>query len=205
MLSMKSSMNGRNTRRTILDAAQRLIEKEGFVRLTTREIAREAGCAEGTLFKHFKRKEDLCLAVVLENSPTFKNAIADKHAGAGSVRKNLEEMALAAIRFSDKLIPMAAVLLADAKLLTRHRHVLTERGGGPKDVLDLIVTYISEEQRHGRISRDAEPPVVGALLLGTCFHRAFIRQVMGRNLVPVSDREFAIGLTATLMRGLLPR
>ena len=30
------------------DAAQRLIEKRGFTRLTTREIAQEAGCAEGT-------------------------------------------------------------------------------------------------------------------------------------------------------------
>src|SRR5215831_4714659 len=134
---MKKSPRARGTRQAILDAAQRLIEKEGFVHLTTREIAREARCAEGTLFKHFKQKEDLCLAVVLENSPTFKNTIAEKRAGAGSVRKNLEEMALAAIRFSEKLVPMAAVLLADAKLLGRHRRALPERGG-PKDVLDLI-------------------------------------------------------------------
>src|SRR5919204_6094066 len=106
---MKRSANGRSTRQVLLDAAQRLIERDGFIRLTTKEIAQEAGYAEGTLFKHFKRKEDLCLAVVLENSPPFKDVIVKTQAGNGTVKANLEAMARAAIRFSDKLIPMAAV------------------------------------------------------------------------------------------------
>src|SRR5258708_15395586 len=106
-------MNAQNTRKQILDAAQRLIETGGFTHLTTREIAQKAGCAEGTIFKHFKRKDDLCLAVVLENSPKFKNAIIQKRAGKGSVRKNLEDIALAAIPCCEKLIPLAASLFAD--------------------------------------------------------------------------------------------
>lgn len=203
-------MNGRKTRQQILDAAQRLIEKDGFIRLTTKEIAQEAGCAEGTLFKHFKRKEDLCLAVVLENSPTFRDTITGKRAGVGTVRKNLEAIALAAIQFSDQLIPMASVLFADTSLLARHRAVLRQQdkgpsSSGPKDALDLIATYISEEQRLGRIDSSVVPPVVGAIMLGTCFHRAFLRQMMGRNLLAISDQEFASDFVATLMRGLLAR
>ena len=197
-------MSPLNTRQRILDAAQHLIETGGFVRLTTKEIAREAGCAEGTLFKHFKRKENLCLAVVLENSPKFKDAISRKRAGKGSVRKNLEDIALATIRFSDKLIPMAALLLADADLLIRHRQVLQETGKGPKDAFDLIATYISEEQQLGRINREAGPLAVSALLLGPCFHRAFLRQVLGKHLLPMDDRQFATQLVATLTRGLSP-
>jgi AcrR family transcriptional regulator len=195
-------MATRNTRQQILDAAQRLIETGGFIRLTTSEIAREAGCAEGTIFKHFKRKDDLCLAVVLENSPKFKHAIAQKRAGQGSVQKNLEEIALAAIRFSDRLIPLAASLLADARLLARHRQVVHDTGRGPKDVFDLIAAYISEEQRLGRINPDAVPLVVPALLVGPCFHWAFVRQVGGKNLLPMTDQEFAARLVATLTRGL---
>src|SRR5882724_952646 len=71
-LGVRRSMRGRNTRQRILDATQRLIEKDGFARLTTNEIAQEADCAEGTIFKHFKSKDNLCLAVVLENAPRFK-------------------------------------------------------------------------------------------------------------------------------------
>jgi hypothetical protein len=120
------------------------------------------------------------------------------------VRKNLEDIALAAIRFSDKLIPLAASSFADAKLLVRHRKAMQESGRGPKDVFDLIATYISEEQQLGRINREAVPLVVAALLLGSCFHRAFLRQGMGKNLLPMTDQEFAIGLVSTLTRGLSP-
>jgi AcrR family transcriptional regulator len=197
-------MSSRDTRQKILDAAQRLIEVGGFSSLTTREIAQEAGFAEGTLFKHFPRKEDLCLAVVLENSPKFKETIAQKQPGKGSVRRNLEELALAAIRFSDKLIPLAASLFADTKLLARHRQAVNEGGGGPKDVFDLIAGYVAEEQRLGRINREAVPLAVSALLIGPCFHWAFVRQALGKNMLPMSDQEFATALTSTLTRGLLP-
>jgi AcrR family transcriptional regulator len=195
-------MNARNTRQQILDAAQSLIETEGFAGLTTKEIARKAGCAEGTLFKHFKRKEDLCLAVVLENSPKFKETIAQKRAGAGGVVRNLEEIALAAIIFSNKLIPLAASLFADADLLARHRQALLQSGRGPKDVFDLTAAYVAGEQRLGRINAGVKPMSVAALLLGPCFQRAFIRQAMGKDLLAIKDQDFVSDLVATLIDGL---
>ena len=197
-------MRARNTRQQILDAAQRLIEKGGFTRLTTSKIAREAGCAEGTIFKHFKRKDDLCLAVALENAPKFKGTIAQTRAGRGSVAKNLEEITLAALRFSEKLIPLAASLFADANLLARQRRILSENQKGPKEAFDLIAAYISQEQRAGRINRNAVPMLISASLLGPCFHRAFLRQALGKHLLPMKDRDFAAALVATLMRGLAP-
>ena len=197
-------MNAQNTRQQILNAAQRLIEKGGFIRLTTREIAQEAGCAEGTIFKHFKRKDDLSLAVVLENAPKFKGIIAQQRAGKGSVQKNLEDIALAVLRFSEKLIPLAAALFADTNLLVRQRQALSESRRGPKEAFELIAGYISEEQQLGRINRDAVPLIVSSLFLGSCFHRAFLRQAIGKHLLPMSDREFAAALVRTLMHGLSP-
>jgi len=197
-------MNARNTRQRILDAAQRLIEKGGFTQLTTREVAQEAGCAEGTIFKHFKRKDDLCLAVALENAPKFKDIIAQKRAGKGSVQKNLEDIAIAALQFSERLIPLAAALFADANLLARQRQALNQSQKGPKEAFDLIATYISEEQRLGRINRDVAPLIASSLLLGACFHRAFLRQGLGKHLLPMSDRKFAAALALTLKRGLSP-
>jgi len=203
-LNTNMSRNGRNTRQQILDAAQRLINEGGFTRLTTSEVAQEAGCAEGTIFRYFKRKEDLCLAVVLENAPKFKATIAVKRAGKGSVKKNLEDIARAAIRFSDDLIPLGASLFADTKLLTRYRQAWSESQRGPKEAFDLIAAYIAEEQQLGRIKRKAVPLLVSALLLGPCFHWAFIRQGMGKNVLPMSDNEFAAGIASTLMLGLDP-
>ncbi|GCE20017.1 TetR/AcrR family transcriptional regulator [Dictyobacter kobayashii] len=60
-----------NTRRLILEATERLIRLKGLSRATTKEIAREAGCAEGTLYKHFEHKEDLFLTIIQEHLPTL--------------------------------------------------------------------------------------------------------------------------------------
>lgn len=197
-------MRARNTRQQILDATQRLIEKEGFSRLTTKDIAQKAGCAEGTLFKHFKSKDDLCLAVVLENAPKFKNILSARRAGSGSVQKNLQDIGNAALEFSEKLIPLAAAVLADTNLLLRQRKVLSANRGGPKEAFDLVAAYLSEEQKLGRIDREAEPMAVSALLLGACFHRAFLRQGMGRHVPPQKDQEFIASLVGALMCGLGP-
>lgn len=197
-------MTARNTRQRILDAAQRLIETGGAIRLTTKEIAREAQCAEGTLFKYFAHKEDLCIAVVLENSPKFKEALARKQPGKRNVAKNLEEIALAAINFSEKLIPLGATLLADAKLLASHREKIDQDGRGPTEVFQLISAYVEGEQKLGRISRRVQPLSAAALLFGPCFYWAFIRQAMGKQLFPMKDQDFVAGLVATLMRGLSP-
>ena len=193
------------TRQKILNAAQRLIEKDGSTRLTTKQIAREAECAEGTLFNHFKSKEDLRLAVVLENAPRFREKLAQPKAGQRTVVRNLEDIAMASMSFFEKLIPLATSLFADIDLLKRHRKVMAEEERGPQDVFALVGTYISGEQKLNRIGRHVVPASAAALLLGPCFHRVFIRHAMGKTLPGPSDREFVAALVATLIVGLGPR
>lgn len=192
-----------NTRQKILDAAQRLLETDGLARLTTKELAAAAGCAEGTLFKHFGRKEDIIIAVVMENAPRFREAVAQLRPGSQPVEKNLEELALMCIRFAEKLIPLGASLLGDSALLARHR--LLDPGRGPKETHELIAEYIVQEQKAGRVDARIEPLSVALLLFGPCFHRVFIRQVVGKNPPPTDDRKFVAILVATIMQGLRPR
>jgi AcrR family transcriptional regulator len=47
--------------RRIVNAALQLFQSRGFEHTTTREIARKAGIAEGTLFNYFPTKEDIAL------------------------------------------------------------------------------------------------------------------------------------------------
>lgn len=190
----------RDTRERILDAAQGLLESGGLARLTTKAIARQAACAEGTLFKHFKSKEDLCLAVVVENAPKFMATVARTRAGHGSVQRNLETLALACIKFSEQLIPLGVTLLADTALLERHRTI--DPGRGAKHAFESIASYVAAEQEIGRINPRVRPVRAALLLFGPCFHRVFIRQVIGRSLFDTSDRRFAGELASTIMRGL---
>lgn len=197
------AMSTRSTRQKILDAAQHLLETGGLARLTTKELAAAAGCAEGTLFKHFRRKEDIIIAVVQENAPRFWDAVTRMGHSDRTVEKNLEELALMCIRFSEKLIPLGASLLGDAALLARHRKL--NPGRGPKQTHELIADYIAEEQRAGRIDARIEPLSVALLLFGPCFHRVFVRQVVGRNPPPADDQKFVTALVGTIMQGLAPR
>lgn len=47
------------TRKRILNAAWTLFAENGYEETTTRQIAREAGVADGTVFSHFPTKLDM--------------------------------------------------------------------------------------------------------------------------------------------------
>ncbi|MEH1818340.1 MAG: TetR/AcrR family transcriptional regulator [Nostoc sp.] len=51
------------TRTRILEAAQRLFASQGFDGTTTRDLAQQAGVAEGTLFRHFPNKKAILVEV----------------------------------------------------------------------------------------------------------------------------------------------
>jgi len=54
------------TRRSILAAAQELFRTEGYEATTTRDIARAAGIATGTLFNYFATKEAIVTALAMD-------------------------------------------------------------------------------------------------------------------------------------------
>lgn len=88
------------TREKILTTALRLFSKKGYLGATTREIAKEAGIAEVTLFRYFPSKEGLFEEVINTHSflPALKSLLPE-------VKKMSYEDALAAIaaRFLDTL------------------------------------------------------------------------------------------------------
>lgn len=54
------------TRRRLLDAARELFASQGFQTAATRDIARAAGTAAGTLFNYFPSKEAIAVALIGE-------------------------------------------------------------------------------------------------------------------------------------------
>src|SRR5438034_6569134 len=51
-------------RAQILEAASRVFARKGFHRTTVREVAREAGIADGTIYLYFASKQELLLALL---------------------------------------------------------------------------------------------------------------------------------------------
>jgi AcrR family transcriptional regulator len=68
------------TRQRILEAAKELFQSAGFEATTTRDIAREAGIAAGTLFNYFPTKEAIVLALVMTSGPqTTRSRSSERH------------------------------------------------------------------------------------------------------------------------------
>jgi AcrR family transcriptional regulator len=193
------------TRDNLLKAATHLIQTRGLARVTTREIAREAGCAEGTLYKHFETKEDLFLAVLLESLPRFETALDPTNREQTSIAENLGQIGMAAIRFFEKVLPPGVALLADSTLLARHRKRLRAKDSGPRHLYEAVATYIASEQDRGRINRALDPLGAASVILGPCVQWVLTRMINGNTPLKLTDEQFCQQLAATLLQGFAPQ
>ncbi|MDA3629664.1 TetR/AcrR family transcriptional regulator [Saccharopolyspora oryzae] len=165
------------TRDRMLDAAAHVMRTRGLARATTKEIAKESGFSEAALYKHFRDKTDLFLAVLQERVPGNLRAMLTDlpdRAGRGELRTALEEVAGVAIEFYAETFPMGASLFSEPALLAAHREALRDRGIGPQAIREALAAYLSAEQRAGALKPDVDPESAAALLLGACFQNAFL-------------------------------
>jgi AcrR family transcriptional regulator len=198
------------TRQRLLDAAERVILTKGLAAASTREIAREAGCADGTLYNHFADRADLFVVVFLEKLlPDYWDALSKLpyRIGEGTVQAHLEELAQIALAFYYKASPMRAALFAEPELLRRYREALelqaqTRHQERPAN---LLTAYLRAEQRLGRVATQANPAIAAEALFGTCANYALRQCFFGETPTPEEDRQFVEGLVRSLMDGLSPR
>lgn len=194
------------TREQILDAALDVIRARGVARATTREIARSAGCAEGSLYNHFDDKGALVTCVLAERLPNFLPLVEGMagRAGQGTVAETLTEFVRAAIAFYTELIPIIATSLADPDLRARHRAAIAEHDRGPHKTIEAVADYLRAEQQRGRLRDDIDPSVGAAVAVGACFHHAVMRLALPDGLVPVEEEAFVAGTIKTLLGGIGP-
>jgi AcrR family transcriptional regulator len=196
------------TRAQLVDAAERVLRTRGLARATTREIAREAGLAEGTLYLHFADKLDLVRAVHERLLPEFIEMVSHLpgRAGTGTVEGNLTDLARSALALYRDVLPLGSSLFADPELLERFRVMLAERQGGPHRAWEPVVAYLRAEQRLGRVAAATDPAAAALLLLGACQQLVFVELMTGPETLPFRDRpDPAPELVATLLAGLFPR
>ncbi len=65
-IAHRPSPSETETRTRILQAAQQLFARQGYDATTTRDLARAAGVAEGTLFRHFDHKKSILVEIATQ-------------------------------------------------------------------------------------------------------------------------------------------
>lgn len=146
-----------NKRTTILEAAARLFSEKGFRETPMAEISKATGAAEGTIFYHFKNKEELFVAILED----FKNNIIQefKRYENQAEFKSGMEMIEGVVSF---YFHLAAAM--EDRFLLLHRHDLYELAQVNPTCrrhleeiftyfLDIIEQSISRGQKDGSIRK----------------------------------------------------
>ncbi len=105
----------------ILNSAIKVFSEKGFSASTTSEIAKNAGIAEGTIFRYYKTKKDILRALliqtinifsgklVLEGVEKILNDCDDK-----DIRTVFKSLLMDRIKLLDSVFPIARIVLTEA-------------------------------------------------------------------------------------------
>src|SRR6266511_1140842 len=137
--------------------------------------------------------------VEIDDVPQRDAAVTDDRIGERSIEENVQEIALAAIRYYQKLVPLATALFADMDLLAHFRLWMQEHQGGPLRIYEIVAQYVAAEQRLGRLKPEIDPFSFAALLLGSCHQYVFINYFQGHDPFPVPEGQFVAGIVQTLL------
>jgi AcrR family transcriptional regulator len=194
-------------RERIVAAAVAVIRERGVTGATTKEIARAAGVAEGSLYNHFENKTALFGAAFGSATAGVRGASAELLGSVadGEVIDNLTKWAAAATRFWADVLPLTGSVLADSDL----RAWLQQRSASPDQPTVTAMRYLEGEQQAGRVSPDTDTAVLAAALLGACQQHAYLSLVAGPAALTGTARlpddadEYAARVVTTLMTGHL--
>lgn len=186
----------RDRRRQLVEAALAVFLRRGYHDTTVREIGREAGFTQGTIYNYVRSKGDILYLVCDEVVRAYQDAVARAVEGvtdpgsrlSGAVRAVAEEL----YHHQDAIL-----------LMFQESHALDRRS--LKNILERVGEYIvmferllAEAARDGRI-----PPVHGRLAANIVTFLPTMLALRRWDLRRRMSREAMLdGVTAFLLRGL---
>ena len=88
----------RETVEAILEAAARILAREGYARANTNRIAQAAGVSVGTVYQYFASKDEICDSLIRSLvARTRAGLLAARHEAAGSFEDGLRALLAAAL------------------------------------------------------------------------------------------------------------
>ncbi|MEQ3746620.1 MAG: helix-turn-helix domain-containing protein, partial [Henriciella sp.] len=142
----------RNARPKIERAALKLFVSEGVDAATTREIADEAGVSEGALYRHYKGKDELALALFMETHNRLGEMMMAAFMEAGSIEQKVRRAVTAYCQLADEDWLLFSFHLVSLNRFLPHD---TKREDDPVSVLEKLLDMM---MKNGDIP-DGDPAV----------------------------------------------
>ena len=105
----------------ILKSAIKVFSEKGFSASTTNEIAKNAGVAEGTIFRYFKTKKDILRGILIQTINLASGKLVMdgiekifSESGEKDLRFMLRELIYDRMKMAEIFFPMARVIITEA-------------------------------------------------------------------------------------------
>ncbi|MCZ4279176.1 TetR/AcrR family transcriptional regulator [Kiloniella laminariae] len=171
--------DGSATREKINQAALELFARKGVAETTTRDIAGGAGIAEGTIYRHYKSKDELVRSLFLSLYSEQGELLAVQIRDESGIKEQIAVMIQLFCRLFDENRPLFTFLL-----LTQHGQ-LERVPDGIVTPVGVIREAITCAQAAGQI-RKGDPDLLAAMVLGVVVQPA-VFSVYGRLKQPYQD------------------
>jgi AcrR family transcriptional regulator len=157
-----------DAREKIIKAGLKVFRDNGYEKATTRLIAREAGVNEVTLFRLFKTKESLLLAIIQANAPVRMNMEELKQRQTDNLFDDLLGLALGFFEGLKKNRKAVLMSLCAAEKYPKIKKIVSS---GPEEQVRMLGIYFDELKKTKAIG-DLDPFLVARqfseMLFGLC-------------------------------------
>jgi AcrR family transcriptional regulator len=159
-----SRMPAAKRREQLLETALALFASRGFAGATTSELARAAGVTEPIIYRHFKSKKDLFIAVIERTSEITLEMWERQLRGSKDPAHRLRRLIGANPMVSDKgrgvyrVVVQAMMEIEDPDVLAALQQHITK-------IHAFVTREIIEAQEEGQVSKRFSPEITGWLLL----------------------------------------
>lgn len=185
----------RNARPKIEKAALELFIRDGVDAATTRGIADVAGVSEGALYRHYKGKDELALALFMQTHNQLGEMMMGAFSDAGTIEDKVRRAVAAYCAFADD-----DWLSFSYHLVSQNRYLPydTKRADDPVSVVEKLIEHLMQS---GDIPK-GDPAILAAMSLGVVM-QAGLNKVYNRLPGPFSQHVEIF--TRTIMAILLQK
>ena len=188
------------TKKRILQAAQKLFARNGYDGTTTRELATAAGVAEGTLFRHFDNKKAILIEVATEGWVELLTDLLTELSEMGSYKAVAQVMRRRMLNIRENS-DMMRVCFLEAQFHPDLRDKIQLEVIGK---MSVVAEAFFETAMEKGVYRKMNPKIVAQVFLGMFAVAGFSQNtIMEPNASPQQMQEMAEGLADIFLNGVL--
>jgi AcrR family transcriptional regulator len=200
-LNSHQSQTEQDTRSKILQSAQKLFARQGFDGTTTKDLATDAGVAEGTLFRYFNNKKAILVEVATQGWVTILTDLLTELSQMGSYKAIAQMMHRRMGNMSENL-DMMKVCFMEAQFHPELRDRIQSEVVGK--MTDIAEVFFAEAIAKGIYRDSLSPKVIARVFVGMFAVAGFSNETMMNNGgSPLEMKQMAEGVADIFLNGVL--